>query len=115
MRSRRRPARAGRAEGSMPRERPVIAPRRRLRHTRRPAHGARSALRVADVALVYGERSGGIRTYLDAKAAWAHGSELVDHHVVVPGPAERHEDGRHELPSLRLAATRGYRLPPRGG
>ena len=29
------------------------------------------ALRVVDVALFYGERSGGIRTYLDSKAAWA--------------------------------------------
>lgn len=31
--------------------------------------------------------------------------------MIVPGRAERHEDGRHELPSLRLAATNGYRLP----
>ena len=29
----------------------------------------------------------------------------------MPGHAERHEGGRHELPSMRLAATNGYRLP----
>jgi alpha-1,6-mannosyltransferase len=68
-------------------------------------------LRVVDVALFYGERSGGIRTYIDAKAAWAKSSGLIEHHVIVPGRAERHEGGRHELPSLRLAATNGYRLP----
>ena len=68
-------------------------------------------LRVVDVALFYGERSGGIRTYIDAKAAWAQHSGHIEHHVIVPGRAERHEGGRHELPSLRLAATNGYRLP----
>ena len=79
---------------------------------RRPLREARPApLRVADIALFHGERSGGIRTYLEAKAAWAQHSGLIEHHVVVPGRSERHEDGRHELPSLRLAATNGYRLP----
>ncbi|MBW3608445.1 MAG: glycosyltransferase [Actinobacteria bacterium] len=63
------------------------------------------------MALFYGERSGGIRTYLAAKAAWAQKSGLIEHHVIVPGRWELHEAGRHELPSLRLMATNGYRLP----
>jgi len=71
-------------------------------------------LRVADVALFYGERSGGIRTYLDEKVAWAAGG-AVEHHLVVPGPRERHRDTggsvRHELRSLRVAASNGYRWP----
>ncbi len=98
----------------MPRESSVVEASRRLRgrEARRPLHAVvRAPLRVADIALFYGERSGGIRTYLDAKAAWAQSTGLIDHHVVVPGPTERHEGGRHELPSLRLAATNGYRLP----
>jgi alpha-1,6-mannosyltransferase len=102
----------------VPRESAVLdARRRRLRSGGRRAASpslralARPPLRVVDVALFYGERSGGIRTYLDAKAAWAQASGLIEHHVVVPGPAERHGGGRHELPSLRLAATNGYRLP----
>jgi alpha-1,6-mannosyltransferase len=99
-----------------PTESAVRDARRRLPAVRRPdAHPPRSQrpvpLRVADVALFYGERSGGIRTYIDAKAAWARESGRIDHHVIVPGRTERHEDGRHELPSLRLAATNGYRLP----
>jgi hypothetical protein len=68
-------------------------------------------LRVADVALFYGERSGGIRTYLDEKAAWAARTDRIEHHLVVPGPEERHAGGRHELRSLRVAASNGYRWP----
>jgi alpha-1,6-mannosyltransferase len=68
-------------------------------------------LRVADVALFYGERSGGIRTYLDAKAAYAAASGAMEHHVVVPGRRKRHDSTRHELRSLRLVASNGYRLP----
>jgi alpha-1,6-mannosyltransferase len=72
---------------------------------------AQRMLRVVDVALWYGERSGGIRTYLDAKVAHARATGAFEHHVVVPGPRERHDDGRHELPSLRLVAANGYRVP----
>ena len=70
-----------------------------------------SAVRVVDVAMFYGERSGGIRTYIDAKAAWSRLAPGIDHHVVVPGPRRREHDGRHELPSVRVAAANGYRLP----
>jgi alpha-1,6-mannosyltransferase len=99
---------------AVPRESSVLEARRRLRGPRAPRplrELAPPPLRVADVALFYGERSGGIRTYLDAKAAWARQTGLIDHHTIVPGRALRHEGGRHELPSLRLAATNGYRLP----
>jgi alpha-1,6-mannosyltransferase len=97
------------AEGFEPRA------RRRIEHeVHRPrprVHQDRRHLRIVDVALFYGERSGGIRTYLDAKAAHAAATGAFDHHVVVPGPRERHAWGRHELPSLRLAAANGYRVP----
>jgi alpha-1,6-mannosyltransferase len=93
-----------------------------------PRAAATPRLRVADVALFYGERGGGIRTYVDAKAAWARATDAIEHHVIVPGrgapgvascagaggvpgrdaPAAA---ARHELPSLRLAATNGYRVP----
>jgi len=101
---------------AVPRESAVLEAQRRLRVNGRRAGPrlqalVRPPLRVVDVALFYGERSGGIRTYIDAKAAWAQASGLIEHHVVVPGPAERHDGGRHELPSLRLAATNGYRMP----
>ncbi len=84
---------------------PVAAPRPALRLV------PRSGLRVADVALFYGERSGGIRTYLDAKRAWTARTGAYEHHVLTPGPHERHDGGRHELPSLRVAMPNGYRVP----
>ena len=68
-------------------------------------------LRVADVALFYGARTGGIRTYLDAKARYAARTGAFEHHVIVPGRHERHTGNRHELRSLSLAASNGYRLP----
>jgi alpha-1,6-mannosyltransferase len=77
----------------------------RLRLVERPP------LRVADVALFYGARSGGIRSYLEAKAAVAAQTEAFEHHVVVPGPRERHRAFRHELPAVRVAASNGYRIP----
>jgi alpha-1,6-mannosyltransferase len=58
-------------------------------------------LRVVDVALFYGERSGGIRTYLEAKRAWAAATGAYEHHVVTP----------HDVPSLRVATPNGYRVP----
>ncbi len=71
----------------------------------------RNRLVVCDVALFYGARSGGIRTYLDEKARFANDSGAFEHHVIVPGVQERHEAGRHELRSLRLVAHNGYRIP----
>ena len=67
-------------------------------------------LRVADVALFYGERGGGIRTYIDARAAWARATGTIEHDLIVPGQ-DGGAPGRHELPSLRLAASNGYRVP----
>jgi alpha-1,6-mannosyltransferase len=72
---------------------------------------ARGRLVVADVALMYGERGGGIRTYLDEKARFAAASGAFEHHVVVPGRRVRHQGGRHELRAVRLAASNGYRVP----
>jgi alpha-1,6-mannosyltransferase len=98
-----------------------VAERVEPRARRRVEHGVQRArlrvdqdrrhLRIVDVALFYGERSGGIRTYLDAKVRHARATGAFEHHVIVPGPRERHRDGRHELPSLRLVAANGYRVP----
>ena len=71
----------------------------------------RDRLVVADVALLYGERSGGIRTYLDEKARFAAATGAFEHHVIVPAKRERHAGGRHEVRALRLVASNGYRLP----
>ena len=68
-------------------------------------------LRIADVAVWYGTRSGGIRTYLDAKANVALGYGAFEHHLVVPAAHEQHADGRHELPGVMVGRANGYRMP----
>jgi hypothetical protein len=69
-------------------------------------------LRVADVAIFYGERGGGIRTYLQAKAEFAVRTGAFEHHLVIPGHTSADDgSGRHEQRSLQLAASNGYRLP----
>jgi alpha-1,6-mannosyltransferase len=74
-------------------------------------HPERPRLRVADVAMFYGERSGGIRTYIREKSEHAARTGAFEHHVIVPGRVERHEAGWHELRALRVAASNGYRIP----
>lgn len=86
-----RPSARGTAE-----TRTEAAPRRtHLRLVEQPR------LRVVDVALFYGDRSGGIRTYLDAKRAWAAQTGACEHHVITP----------HDVPSFRFATPNGYRVP----
>src|SRR6201995_2418200 len=78
---------------------------------RRPPATGR-ALCIADVTMFYGERSGGIRTYLEAKAAYAAQTGRFEHHLVIPGKATTSDGvGRHEHRSLRVAASNGYRVP----
>jgi alpha-1,6-mannosyltransferase len=66
---------------------------------------------VVDIAMFYGERSGGIRTYLDEKARFSATSDLFEHHVMVPGRRGLHDGGLHQVRSLRLVASNGYRIP----
>jgi len=62
--------------------------------------------------MFYGERSGGIRTYLEAKARFAARTGRFEHHLVIPGPTTVSDgSGRHEHRSVRLAASNGYRVP----
>jgi alpha-1,6-mannosyltransferase len=68
-------------------------------------------LLIADVALFYGERSGGIRTYLEAKADYAARTGEFEHHLIVPGRAGRSDGRRHEVPSVLVNAANGYRIP----
>lgn len=75
----------------------------------------RRPLILADVALFYGERSGGVRTYLDERARFAAATGEIEHHILVPGRRERHSGGRHELRGLRLVASNGYRVPVGAG
>ncbi|GAC1326005.1 MAG: hypothetical protein NVSMB25_25040 [Thermoleophilaceae bacterium] len=96
---------------SVPLEAPIRAPADLHRPDAADTVNDAPSLTIADVALFYGERSGGIRTYLDAKAAYAERSAAFRHHLIVPGRHERHEGSRHELRSLIVTASNGYRVP----
>ncbi|MDO9353627.1 MAG: glycosyltransferase [Solirubrobacteraceae bacterium] len=73
--------------------------------------GETRPLRVVDLTMFYGEKAGGIRTYLDAKQAWARSEPGIDHTLIIPGLPDRSTDERIELPSVRVVATNGYRVP----
>ena len=61
--------------------------------------------------MFYGEKAGGIRTYLDAKQAWARTEPGIEHTLIIPGLPDRSTNERVELPSVRVVATNGYRVP----
>jgi alpha-1,6-mannosyltransferase len=75
--------------------------------------GRARALKIADVAVWYGERGGGITTYLDAKAEFAARTGAFEHHLVVPGPRDVSRGSRHEVRALRVATANGYHIPLR--
>lgn len=66
---------------------------------------------MCDVALFYGASSGGIKRFVDEKARFAAASGAFEHHLVVPGPTERHDGRRHAIPGPRVVAANGYRVP----
>ena len=88
---------------------------RRVNQGQECSEPRRRRLRAADDALFYGARGGGIRTYLEAKAAFAGRTLAFEHHLVFPGrpgsPDAPGDGFRHKQPSLRLAASNGYRIP----
>lgn len=68
-------------------------------------------LKVVDLTAFYGEKAGGIRTYLDAKQRWARDEPGIEHTLVIPGVPELSTDERVEVASVRAVATNGYRVP----
>jgi alpha-1,6-mannosyltransferase len=77
-----------------------------------PATAASRGLRVADVAIWYGERGGGITTYLKAKIDYAARTGAFEHHLIVPGNRDVRRGNRHEV-RARIEVANGYRIPLR--
>lgn len=84
-----------------------------------PIAGPSDRLRVADVAVWYGARSGGIRTYLDAKARIAGDTGLFEGVPVIPlrygvhaafRPRSGCKRGEHVLYVGRLSPEKGLEL-----
>ena len=73
-------------------------------------------MRIADVTQWFSPTSGGIHTYLRAKAQYASGRAL-DHAIVVPAGGARsrvfHGSPLIEVPGVLMSRQSGYRLTPR--
>jgi len=79
----------------------------------RSVHTGPDTLRLLDITIFYAEASGGVRTYLDAKAE-ALGRLGISHALVVPGPEDTiSRQGGTRVYRLRgpsIPTTSGYRL-----
>ena len=67
-------------------------------------------MRIVDVTQWYAATSGGIRTYLHAKADWAE-RVGIEHAIVVPGPVA----GQSTVAASQLVSLRGRTLSERWG
>jgi alpha-1,6-mannosyltransferase len=67
-------------------------------------------LHVADITMFYAPASGGVRTYLEAKADWLKARPGFRHSLLVPGETAGHEGGIQTLPAPRIPFGNGYRF-----
>ncbi|MBV9880822.1 MAG: glycosyltransferase [Gemmatirosa sp.] len=74
-----------------------------------PRARAAARLAVLDVTEFYGDESGGVRTYLDRKAAYVARRPWLRHAVIVPGP----HDALDDRDGSRLYRLGGPRVPMR--
>jgi len=69
------------------------------------------ALHIADITMFYAPASGGVRTFLEAKADWYRSQPQIRHSMVVPGAVCADEGDIHTLPAPRIPFGNGYRFP----
>lgn len=72
-------------------------------------------MHLVDITLFYTSASGGVRTFLDAKARWFANHPEHQYHLLVPGTRHERLGFRTTLPALPLPFTHGYRFPLRTG
>ena len=74
----------------------------------------RMTLHVADITMFHAPASGGVRTYLEAKAAWLAASRPdVLYSLLVPDTGAVRTNVIHTLPAPPLPFSNGYRFPLR--
>ena len=69
------------------------------------------ALHIADITMLHAPASGGVRTYLEAKADWMRSRPGMRHSLLVPGNAFECDGEIHTLPAPRIPFGKGYRFP----
>jgi alpha-1,6-mannosyltransferase len=79
-----------------------------------PTTGNRMTLHVADITMFHAPASGGVRTYLEAKAGWLAASRPdVRYTLLVPDTGIVGTGAIHTLPAPPLPFSNGYRFPLR--
>ena len=73
------------------------------------------ALHIADITMFYAPASGGVRTFLEAKADWLRSRPGMRHSLLVPGESFGRDGGIHSLPAPCIPWGNGYRFPTRRG
>lgn len=68
-------------------------------------------MHLADITLFYTSASGGVRTFLDAKADWFEAHREHRYDLLVPGDGRGRSGSRSTLPALPLPLMQGYRFP----
>ncbi len=70
-------------------------------------------MHIVDITMFWAPASGGVRTYLEAKAAWLRQQPDIQHTLLVPGASARHDGDTRTLPAPSLPFANGYRFPLR--
>jgi alpha-1,6-mannosyltransferase len=68
-------------------------------------------MRIVDITMFWAPRSGGVRTYLNAKRRWLARQPDVEHILLVPGEAADCSAHTCTLPAFRVPGQAGYRFP----
>jgi alpha-1,6-mannosyltransferase len=68
-------------------------------------------LHIADITMFYAPASGGVRTFLEAKADWLRSRPGMRHSLLVPGEGYAREGEIHVLRAPRIPFGNGYRFP----
>lgn len=68
-------------------------------------------LHIADITMFHAPASGGVRTFLEAKADWLRTRPGLRHSLLVPGEALGCDGEIHTLPAPRIPFGNGYRFP----
>ncbi len=69
------------------------------------------ALHIADITMFYAPASGGVRTYLEAKADWLRARPQMRYSMLVPGDEIGNDGTIHTLPAPRIPWGNGYKFP----
>lgn len=70
-------------------------------------------MHLADVTMFYAPASGGVRTFLEAKARWLASHPEHRYDLLVPGAREEQSGYRTSLPAMTLPFGHDYRFPLR--